>query len=96
MPRTSAALTADEVAALTAYAIRLTYDAAARRLKVAPSTLRRRQRTAVTNLGAVDVIHAVAIAARAGILDPAHLRARTLPDTSAEPTSRSPGRGTAT
>lgn len=96
MPQTAGHdLTADEVAALTAYAIGLTYDATGRRLNVAPGTARRRQRDAATKLGAVNLVHAAALAAAAGILDLAHLRARTLPDNPpARPASRSPGRGT--
>lgn len=79
MPHTAHDLTPDEIAALTAYAIGLTYAATARRLNIAPSTARRRQRDAARKLGAVNLVHASALAAAEGLLDPAHLRARTLP-----------------
>lgn len=73
------ALTDEQVAALTATAIGLTQPVIARRLGTPPRTLRRLLRGAVTRLGAADLTHAVALAAQSGLIDPDHVRCRTLP-----------------
>jgi DNA-binding NarL/FixJ family response regulator len=81
-------LNPDEVAALTAFAVGLTFEAAARRLDVGSSTVRRQQRAAADKLHAVNVTHAVALAVALavadGIIDAAHVRARTVPAPQAE------------
>jgi DNA-binding NarL/FixJ family response regulator len=93
MPHTAGHdLTDGEVAALTAYAIGLTCTATGRRLNIAPSTASRWQRDAARKLGAYNMVHAAALAAAAGILDPAHLKARTIP---AEPAAGNTERGSA-
>lgn len=67
------------IAALTAVAIGLTGEAAARRYGIASRNLRRVTAEATRRLGAASPVHAAVLATLAGYLDPEHIRARTLP-----------------
>jgi predicted DNA-binding protein (UPF0251 family) len=79
MNTTRPALTPAQVAALTAAAIGLPQETAARRLGIGDRTLRRRQLEAARRLGANGLINAVALAAARSLIDPHHLDNRTLP-----------------
>lgn len=68
-----------ETVALTACAIGLTHDAAATHLLISFRTYRRYLRFAQIHLAAASTVHAVALAAATGQLDPEHLRNRTCP-----------------
>lgn len=73
------ALDERERAALTAVAIGLSHEQAARRVGLSERRFRRILAHAVAKLGATETIHAVALAALTGEIDPAHVRARTCP-----------------
>ncbi|MGH3240881.1 MAG: hypothetical protein ACRDNL_10890 [Spirillospora sp.] len=68
-----------ERAALTAVAIGLPHEQAARRVGMSPRAFRRVLASAVEKVGATETIHAVAIAAATGQIDPADIHARTSP-----------------
>lgn len=68
-----------DAAVLTACAIGLTHDHAARRFGISSRTYRRHLTRAMGRLGAVHATQAVALAAAAGQLDLRHLHERTLP-----------------
>lgn len=77
---TVAELSDREAAVLTAAAIGLTADVAARSYKISPRTLRRYQVTATKRLGAHCLTHAIALAAARGLIRRAHLEDRMLPE----------------
>lgn len=68
-----------EIAALTALAVCSTQVHAARLLGVSDRTMRRYLLSAERSLGAATAVHAVALAASIGLLDPERLKARTVP-----------------
>ncbi|MFI0406623.1 antitoxin Xre-like helix-turn-helix domain-containing protein [Actinomadura sp. 3N508] len=68
-----------ERAALTAIAIGLPQEQAARRVGLSTRTFRRVLAGAAEKLGATETIHAVALAAATGQIDHAHIQARTSP-----------------
>lgn len=72
-------LTDRERAALTAVAIGLPQEQAARRVGLSERRFRRVLADAVGKLGATETIHAVALAAASQQIDPEHLRVRTCP-----------------
>jgi predicted DNA-binding protein (UPF0251 family) len=72
-------LTPRECVALTAHALGLTQEHAARQLGTSPRTLRRATASAVEKLGARALIHAVALAVADGRLPEDELRRGTLP-----------------
>lgn len=84
-PPRESALTGRECAALIAFAVGPTVEAAARQMGASARTLRRVQATAARRLGAASVAHAVALAAARGYLDVRHLEAGTLPQWPASP-----------
>ena len=73
------ALDERQVCALTAYAIGPTQPQAARLLGICERSVRRYLTTATTALEATSPVHALALAAARGLIDPDHLRLRTPP-----------------
>lgn len=83
-------LTERQRVALTAMACGLSHAAAGRRLGTSGRTLRRALIEAVDALGARSVMHAVALAVDAGLLDMRHIRERTTPRWPATPVAPRP------
>ncbi len=67
------------IAVLTAIAIGLTADTAARHLGISDRTMRRHTAEAARLLGAHCTQHAVSLAILDGHINPGHIRNRTLP-----------------